>query len=569
TRQQRPAVAGVFVLVAAVFVGSILWQARALKYQQLTLGEKLVFYKEGALATVSVKEDSKGWRTIYVDDVGVAGTDPVLQTDQKTLAHVPMILLGGKAERTLTVGFGSGGASWSYTLYPDIKEIDAIEITTTVPEAAPSLTDANHGIVFPRRVIEEARKTMAPGDHLPGAVHPLGDYTVAANRQFMTFDPRYRIIVDDARSYLRFTSRVYDVIATDCTDLRYKTNANLYDREYFNLCRDRISDRGLVVVWTPLAGLSDEAFRIVVRTFREVFPDMTVWYFTNQPTHYCLFIGQKGGVKINYGDVLHALELPAIQKDLEEIGLRDPAKLVASFVTDQRGIDAYVGTGPLNTEDFPIIEFLSPRYGYDSTPVAINMGRLYDVQVPVWDLVVDRTEESLRGQPRIADIQQANDILFQGHVQYREHNFLDACKLYEKARKIAPHDKSIDDLLEFEELRLLLEWELKRTVTVTDAQWTNAQWIAWQLGSIFEFQKRYPDAVSTVMPFANRVPPPETGDLPDDLRQSGYALNVLLARCYAAVKNETRAREFFNTAKAYEPNRPDWPKIEDEVFGVP
>jgi len=42
-------------------------------------------------------------------------------------------------------------------------------------------------------------------------------------------DSRYRILYDDARAYLTHTDQRYDVIATDCTDLRYKSNANLYD----------------------------------------------------------------------------------------------------------------------------------------------------------------------------------------------------------------------------------------------------------------------------------------------------------------------------------------------------
>ena len=72
---------------------------------------EMVAYEEGPLATVAVIEDSVGDRTIYVDAVGVAGTDRILLTDQKSLAHVPMLILEDP-KRALTVGFGSGGASW-------------------------------------------------------------------------------------------------------------------------------------------------------------------------------------------------------------------------------------------------------------------------------------------------------------------------------------------------------------------------------------------------------------------------------------------------------------------------
>ncbi|MBX3729927.1 MAG: fused MFS/spermidine synthase [Candidatus Sumerlaeia bacterium] len=558
-RGRRPVLAVAFVLVAGIFVFRVAGDPSRYPFHALTVGERLIAYDEGSLATVSVIEDSKGWRTIYVDAVGVAGTDPVLQTDQKSLAHVPMVLLGGRAESVLTVGFGSGGASYSYTLYPEVRNIHAIEITSTVPKAAPTLTDANHGIVYPRREIERLRAAGHPADApIPGigrsapSARPLADYVHPVALDMLTFDPRYRLIIDDARSYLHFTDTVYDVIATDCTDLRYKSNANLYDLEYFELCRRRISDRGLVVVWVPLAGLSDEAFRIVVRTFRAVFPDMTVWYFANQPTHYCLFIGQKGGLRISYADVLAALENNAILDDLDEIGLREPAKIVSSFVTDQRGIDTYIGDGPLNTEDFPIIEFLSPRYGYDSRPIAENMGRLYDVQVPVWDLIVDPHHEAAHAdRARIAAYQQANDILFQGHAEYRLFNFVEACRHYLAALAIAPEDESIQRLLEFDELRLLLDAELERGVHMADHQWLNAQWIAHQLGLVFLAQGRHSDAVTTVTPFLRRMPPPSAPQVTPTIRDIGRALNLLLADCYTAAGNNARAEEFRRAAEQW------------------
>ncbi|MDK2973369.1 MAG: spermidine synthase [Candidatus Sumerlaeota bacterium] len=556
--KKRPYLLVGYIVVVALFIGTLRGRSQDGYFHPLTLGEQMVYYNEGSLATVSVIEDSKGWRTIYVDAIGVAGTDPVLQTDQKSLAHVPMVLLGGRAESVLTVGFGSGGASYSYTLYPEVENIHAIEITTNVPKAAPSLTAANHGILYTEDDIVSLADELAPGDLIPGvgpkappSARPLADYTHTPAPGFRTFDPRYRLIIDDARSYLRFTDVSYDVIATDCTDLRYKSNANLYDLEYFELCRERISDRGLVVVWMPLAGLSDEAFRIVVRTFHAVFPEMTVWYFTNEPTHYCLFIGQKGPLAINYADVVKALEIPAIQDDMNEIGLRDPAKLVSCFVTDNRGIDTYVGDGPLNTEDFPIIEFLSPRYGYDSRPIAENMGRLYDVQTSVWDRIVDQNDErARRDREKMAAYQQANDILFQGHAQYRLFNFGEACRYYMQARDIAPSDDSINRLLEFEELRLLLDAELERNPASLDLQWINAQWIAYQLGSVYIEQHRYQDAATVVGPFVRRIPAP-SADLPEEVRDVAYALNRLLAECYSLSGNVERGAQYMKEAEAY------------------
>ncbi|MEQ8819583.1 MAG: fused MFS/spermidine synthase [Sumerlaeia bacterium] len=551
TAKGQPLRVGVLGAMALAAVLIVAIRSAATQFHQTTAGEKTIYYEEGPLATVSVFEDNRGWRTIYVDAVGVAGTEPYLQTDQKSLAHVPAVLLGGEATRVLTVGFGAGGASWSYTLYPDIEEIHAIEISPEVLEAAPTMTGANHGILYPEEQVEEA---IAEGlDRLPGAAHPLADYTVEPVPGFRTFDPRYRVIVDDARSYLRFTDLSYDVIATDCTDLRYKSNANLYDLQYFELCRERLTERGLCVVWMPLGGLSDEAFRIVLRTFKEVFPQMSVWYFTNQPIHYCLFIGGRGQLEIDPAAIERALVNQAIQGDLDEIGLREPAKLIASFVADERGLDAYVGEGPLNTENTPIIEFLSPRYGYGPKPVAENMGNIYAVQVPAWDLVSEEAQGDRSLERKVARYQKANLALFEGHSLYRFHDFPGAARAYVEARKIAPEDDSIDRLLEFDDLRRLTREELENPREMGSPLWINAQWIANSLARAYLVQGRYEDVVSTALPFLRRVPPPSA--LPPDnvlYREMGVALATTIAEAYEGVNNRGRGWEYRAMAQEYE-----------------
>src|SRR6185436_600014 len=86
-----------------------------------------IYYDEGPVATIGVYEDMLGERYVYVDGHGVAGTSVVMQTDQKSLAHLPMMLVSS-ARRALTVGFGSGGASYSFLLYPELERVDLVEI---------------------------------------------------------------------------------------------------------------------------------------------------------------------------------------------------------------------------------------------------------------------------------------------------------------------------------------------------------------------------------------------------------------------------------------------------------
>lgn len=512
-------------------------------FQQIQANEKTIHYEEGPMATISVVENNSGDRMLYVDDVGVAGTDKIMLTDQKSLAHVPMVLLGGTAERTLSVGFGSGGASFSYTLYPKITHVHTIEIAAEVLRAAPTLTASNHGIIAPVSLINAA--TAAGAESIVGFRHPLKDYIHTPLPGFRTFDPRFRVLLDDARSYLRFTDVKYDVIATDCTDLRYKTNANLYDLEYFTLCREALTDRGLVVVWMPLAGLSDRAFRSALRTFQVVFPEMSVWYFTNQPTHYCLLIGGRGPVKIDYQAVVKAAALPGIAEDLEEIGLRDPDKLLSSFVCDERTLTELLKPYPLNTEDHPIIEFESPRFGYDSRPVRDNQWRLYDVQTPLTPLL----ENLPADKPGVADhiwkLQQANFVVFKGHSAYRLYEFQEACKFYQEALAMVPDDESIRKLLEFEEMRRHFE-------TTRGTGSLNKFMIGEGLARAYLMQGRYADAVTVANVVEREMPPVDYLKAPGNekyRRVSGLILRAL-QEAYEKSGQPSRAATFKERADA-------------------
>lgn len=442
-------------LAAAVAVALALATPGPAPLQELAVGEQLVIgddgrpaYLEGPLATVSVVANAIGDRTITIDNVQVAGTDRILLTDQLSLAHVPM-LLHPDPQRVLTVGFGSGGASASYLLYDETRHVDCIEISPTVPRLAYTLRASNLGLL-------DAWDRRSP----------------LAGRTF--HDSRYRVILDDARSYLRFTDTRYDVIATDCTDLRYKSNANLYDVEYFELCRRRLTEDGLMVVWMPLGGMSKEVFACAMRTFAHVFPDTTIWYMNNEPTHYLLLVAGLQPLRIDLARVLARAARPAIATDLARVALAQPAKLLSCYLTDAPAVDATLAelTPALNTEDTPFLEFESPKFGYGDEPVLANLELLRRHRLPVAPLL-DNAEELRAEVDRIEDFAAPVDEILAGHAHYRRLEIRAAARSYLAALAANPADESVRFLLRFDELRRRLAadpgdlWALQMLAEVT------------------------------------------------------------------------------------------------------
>lgn len=415
--------------------------------------ERLLYYTEGPLATVSVLENIVGERSLYVDKVGVAGTDRILLTDQKSLAHVPMLFLTSPTT-ALTVGFGSGGASYSYLQYASLQKLDCVEICPTVLEFAGLLTVANKGRVL----------------------------TYNRQGQPVLLDPRYSVIYDDVRSYLRFSPRRYDIIATDCTDLRYKTNANLYDYEYFQLCRDRLTSGGMVVVWMPLGGLTTDTLRLALRTFQKVFPHFAIWYMNNEPTHYALLVGTPEPLQLDYRLIAGRLKDKAVAADLAELRLDDPDKLLSCYLTDGRALAADLGDGPVNSENHPYLEFLSPRYGYSEQPLFDNLDWLLSK--------ADSIESHLApGSYTPADLARlrrfaaAVPSIVEGHKKVRQMKFDEATRAYMRAHDLCPEDRATAHLLDFELLQA-------RASVLRGDVWSRSH-----LGKALAIQKRYDEAI--------------------------------------------------------------------------
>ena len=377
---------------------------------------QVLAWREGSMDTVTITENAIGTRKIFVDNVPVAGTDRVILTDQKSLAHLP-VLIGKSPTSALTVGFGSGGASYSYTLYKELTRVRCVEISTNVlqPDIQRLLAASNHGLL----------------DRMPQL-------------------PQYGIILDDARSYLRFTRDSYDSIATDCTDLRYKSNANLYDLEYFRLCRERLTDDGMVVVWMPIGGLSEDLFLVALNTFAHVFGEQThVWYQNNEMIHYVLLVGTKKPLSIDYRKAVERIGRPEVKADLAEIGLADADKMLAGYVTGGKPLLSILAGRRLNTEDHPIIEFEGGRSVPNPRQIWGNLERLYTDRQSVVSLIDPSTLPDAARQ-RIQRIEAAAPLVARGlEAMHVDVDLAKAAKRFGEARNLAPDDPVLDYLCEF------------------------------------------------------------------------------------------------------------------------
>ena len=154
--------------------------------------------------------------------------------------------------------------------------------------------------------------------------------------------------MDDGRNYLMLTRRRYDVVTADVIIPIFAGSGNLYSREYFELIRRVLNPGGLVLQW--VAGTEAE-YKTIARTFVSVFPETTVWVDGS------LLVGSLQPLQLRRAEFEAKLRSPGTRQGLHDLGIESFDKLLSTFVAGPDELRAYVGAGPILTDDRPLAEY--------------------------------------------------------------------------------------------------------------------------------------------------------------------------------------------------------------------
>ncbi len=380
-------------------------------------GAKLLYYKEGATATVVVRQpEPVDFKFLEINGADVAGTSPDLRSTQKIQAHLPLLLYeastGKVPEQVLLVGLGSGGTAWS-TSQHKVKKIDCVELVPGVIEAATiHFKEVNHNVFD---------------------------------------DPRFRLIIEDGRNYVLTTKKKYDLILTESIHPAIEGNANLYSKEYFELCRRRLTEDGIVSVWVPLWRLSEADVKMILKTFATVFPHATLWYTANTYNKNLLLIGSQKRPKIDFSLLKQMTSIEEIHKDLEKVNMDNPFALVSSLMLDEDAITKYIEGAQIHTENHPYLEFSAPkkwRFGRETTIRNLSeISRMRSNILPFLINVGDTDREIAVNKERLSRYFHATHYRIEGILCRMEGTFEEAVGKFRKALAINPEDKNAEYLL--------------------------------------------------------------------------------------------------------------------------
>ncbi len=186
-------------------------------------------------------------------------------------------------------------------------------------------------------------------------------------------DPRAKVVVGDGRNLLLANPERYSMINADLFLPYRRGTGNLYSRERFQIVRERLKPGGVFVQWLPLYQMSEREFSIIARTMISAFPQVSLWRGNFQA-------GAEIAALVGHADLSplptstlntstlntshdkpHAVE-GASHLDMQELMLPINAETILLFYGGNltRAADLFEKF-PLNTDDWPVIEFGTPR----------------------------------------------------------------------------------------------------------------------------------------------------------------------------------------------------------------
>jgi spermidine synthase len=346
------------VLVFAAYGLNLAFPLRTI-YERQEPGHRLLATLEGSGATVTVHQRSSSDRVISINGVNVAGTNLVLRATQKLQAHVPVFLHRGAPRSVLQIGFGSGGTCYSVSLHPEVESIEVCELNPDVLKVASAwFRDINHGVLD---------------------------------------DPRVHVRIDDAKSHVAVTDRTYDLILSDSTHPRFRGNASLYARDYFENCARRLRPGGLFSTWLPLYGMSVEDVRGILKSFFAVFPHVQIWYANFEPHENTLVLASREPIAVDWSAFARQLADPRVAADLAEVEIASVPQLLDFFLLGDSAVEAFSRAGKLNTDDHPRLEFLAPRTMRRKQSLMENFAALRTAREPI-DRTLDGATKAQRAE---------------------------------------------------------------------------------------------------------------------------------------------------------------------------
>jgi spermidine synthase len=310
--------------------------------------EAITYYEEGATATVMVggyPDAPRSDKRILVNGSSASNSSEYGLSVNRVQGCIPF-LFERMPKRILATCFGTGITFGTLSQF-DIDHMDGVDISPEVIRAAPQFGLENYDVV------DNARVTLH---------------------------------IDDGRNFLLKTREKYDIITMEPMPPALAGVADMYTKEFYELCKERLRDGGIVSQWVPLYFLTLNDVRMLYRTFAESFPHAMVFSHTFDT----FLVGSDRPLQLSPNAFFDRLHSERLKRDLGTIGLSNPEEIFSTFLMGREEMLAFAGEAPIVTDDLPHVEFSAPR-AVDMSSTPMNYLEVTRFARPVTGILPDGT----------------------------------------------------------------------------------------------------------------------------------------------------------------------------------
>jgi predicted membrane-bound spermidine synthase len=281
---------------------------------------QILFYEDAADATVTVERvggsQTNGALGLRVNGKVDASSESDMAT-QRLLAHLPL-LARPQSTDVFVLGLGSGVTAGAVLGHP-------VERLTVAENCEPVLRAAKFFEAWNGGVLE---------------------------------DPRTRLRLEDGRTVLKLSKDKYDVIISEPSNPWMVGIGSVFSEEFYQLAASRLKEGGVICQWFHVYEMNDALVVMILRTFSRSFPFFEIW---DPGVGDVILVGAQRPWASDLTVYQSIFDRAAPRQDLEIIGIKSPAALWARQLASQRTSFAIPGKGPIQSDNYPILEYDAPK----------------------------------------------------------------------------------------------------------------------------------------------------------------------------------------------------------------
>ena len=275
----------------------------------------LKLHHEGRVATITIIDFPwLGFRDMFLNGVEEASTRFSHVQLFKLLGLLPVLVHESDSPKeALMIAFGAGIAAGAALDSNQVSSLDVVDLNPDIKKINDLFKEVN-GDVFQ--------------------------------------DSRFNFISEDGRNYLLMNPKKYSVIMSDSTHPRAYDSWILYTKEFYEEIKDHLLPGGIFAQWIPLSDFSLEMYKIMLNTFKSVFPNVTLWniYGTDQ----AFLLATPSPFSLNMARLQDQLNNVSESLLLKKYQMDKAVDFAGFFVMDKKTIEKFIEDEKrVNTDNLP------------------------------------------------------------------------------------------------------------------------------------------------------------------------------------------------------------------------